>query len=492
MSKPLQTIFYAAFVLGIILQIFNVSQAQTLETTIKITDSHAFVEGTFKDAEKVKNVTNFSLLNSYAGFENLGARISDVNLFDKNGQKVNYKKFTDGEFVTESDFHSWNYQTNLKTLNNPSSLAHVSWISDEQGILMLGDLLPEFAEKISAKLTIELPKDWRVSTVEKRLSENIFEISDVEKAVFYIGKNWREKEFTAQNAKINFLISGEWQISDDEALQMGSRIFAEYQKLFGGNSFDKMQVFLAKFPREVKVGRWEAETRGANVTIFSSEMNFKTQSLQRLHEQMRHEIFHFWLPNGVNLSGNYDWFYEGFALYQSLRTALEMNQIRFDDYLDTLGRAFDIDTLLSQRTSLIEASKNRWNGANTQIYARGMIVGFLIDNALLQKSKGKKSLSEILREIYQKYRFPNAKEDGNTAILNVLESHGELRPIIEKYIKGTENIAWQTDLDAIGIEPTTENFATKLKIKAKLNGRQKDLLDKLGYNNWRKNTQSSK
>ena len=65
--------------------------------------------------------------------------------------------------------------------------------------------------------------------------------------------------------------------------------------------------------------------------------------------------------------------------------------------------------------------------------------------------------------------------------------------IIEKYIKGAENIVWQTDLDAIGIESAgTENFATKLKVKAKLNGRQKDLLDKLGYNNWRKNSESSK
>ncbi len=492
MSKPLQTIFRAGFVFAFILQIFNIAQAQTLEIKVKITNSDAFVEGIFKDAEKAKNVTNFSFLKSYANVENLGARISDVNLFDRNSQKVNYKKLVDGEFLAESSFQSWNYKIDLSVPKNPSAMAHISWISGEQGILMLGDLLPEFTDKTSAKVTFELPKDWLISSVETRLKENIFEIAAVEKAVIYIGKNWREQEFTATNAKISLLISGEWQVSDDEALQAAGKIFAEYQKLFGGNSFDKMRIYLCKFPPEVKIGRWEAETRGANVTIFSSETNYKNQSFQRLHEQLRHEIFHFWLPNGVNLSGNYDWFYEGFALYQSLRTALTMNQIRFDDYLDTLGRAFDVDTLLNQRTSLIEASKNRWNGANTQVYARGMLVAFLIDVALLQKSKGKNSLSEILREIYLKHRFSNPKQDGSTAILSILQTHDELRPIIEKYIKGAENITWQTDLDAIGIEPATENFATKLKIKAKLNGRQKDLLDKLGYNNWRKITRISK
>ncbi len=486
MSKPFKPYFYAAFAFALILQIFSNTTAQTVEVKIKITGSNAFIEGDFKDAEKTKNVTNFSFLKSYTNIENLGARVSDVNLFDKNGQKVNYKKLIDGEFLAENSFAAWNYQTNLSVPKNISAMAHVSWISDEQGILMLGDLLPEFAEKTSAQMTVELPKDWRISTTEKHLTENVFEVADVEKAVFYISKNWREKEIILNNAKINLIISGEWQVSDDEAAQTARDIFAFYEKLFGGKSFEKAQIFLGKFPREVKVGRWEAETRGANVTIFSSEMNFKTQSLQRLHEQLRHEIFHWWLPNGVNLSGNYDWFYEGFALYASLKTALAMKQIRFEDFLDTLSRAHSIDTLQSQRTSLIEASKNRWNGANTQVYARGMLVAFLADVMLLQKSKGKNSLSDILREIYQKHNLSAPRQDGNTAILNIFEMRAELRTVIEKYIKGAENIVWQTDLDAIGIESATENFATKLKIKANPNGRQKDLLDKLGYNNWRK------
>jgi len=486
MSKPLKPIFYAACAFLLILQIFSNAKAQTVEIKIKITDLNVFIEGGFKDAETAKNVTNFFFLKSYTNIENLGARVSDVNLFDKNGQKVNYKKLVDGEFLAESSFAAWNYKTDLSVPQNPSAMAHVSWLSGEQGILMLGDLLPEFAGKTSARVTIELPKDWRISGVEKRLSENVFEVADVEKAIFYIGKNWREIKYVTDYQKINLIISGEWQVSDEEALQIAVEVFARYHEIFGRSTFNEMRVFLGKFPREVKIGRWEAETRGANVTIFSSEMNFKTQSLQRLHEQLRHEIFHWWLPNGVNLAGNYDWFYEGFALYQSLKTALATNRIRFEDFLDTLSRAHSIDTLQSRRVSLVEASKNRWNGANTQVYARGMLVAFLVDIALLQKSKGKNSLPEILREIYQKHAFPAQRQDGNTAILNIFESRAELRPIVEKYIKGTENIMWQTDLDAIGIESATENFSTKLKVKANPNGRQKDLLDKLGYNNWRK------
>ncbi len=215
-------------------------------------------------------------------------------------------------------------------------------------------------------------------------------------------------------------------------------------------------------------------------------MPFKTQSLQLLHEQVRHELFHLWLPNTLALTGNYDWFYEGFTIYQALRTGISMNQIRFEDFLDTLAQAYNLDSLQDRKTSLVESSKNRWSGANKQVYARGMLAAFLCDLALLRESKGKRSISEIFRKVYQKHRVPNSPEEGNAAILKVLKSYPELDSMIEKYITGTEKINWKTDLESAGIKAEEENFVVRLKVKANPNGKQKDLLDELGYNNWRK------
>lgn len=492
MSKRLKPIYYFAFVSALILQIFNNSHAQSVNATISVNESKAYVEGRFSNAGNSKNL---SFLKSYAGIENLGARVSELNLFDENRQKVGYRKLADGEFLADAEFASWNYRIDLTPPKTPAAMAHVSWLSSDGGILMLGDLLPETTAKTFGEIRLNLPNDWKVAGsygFERVGTSFVHRRTDVEKAVFYVGKNLREREIAAGSAKLDLIISGEWQVTDDEAAAMASEIFGVYEKLFGAKPFEGQDIFLGKFSADVRRGRWEAETRGSSVTIFSSEMDFKTQSLQRLHEQLRHEIFHFWLPNGVNLSGNYDWFYEGFALYQSLKTAVALNRIRFEDFLDTLARAHSVDTLQSQRQSLIDASKNRWNGANTQIYARGMLVAFLADIALLQKSKGKNSLAEIFREIYQKHGLNSPRTDGNAAILKIFENRMELRGVIEKYVRGAQDIAWQTDLQAIGIESATENFTTKLKVKAGLNGRQKDLLDELGYNNWRKNSESSK
>ena len=313
-----------------------------------------------------------------------------------------------------------------------------------------------------------------------------------EKAIFPIGKDWREHEFLNGKSSLNLAISGEWKFSDAEAMQVIKEITAEYRTLLGEMPFEKVQIILTRFPAETKFGRWEAETRGATVTIFSGDMAFKTQSLQLLHEQLRHELFHLWMPNNLALTGNYDWFYEGFTVYQALRTGVAMNRIRFEDYLDTLAQAYNSDVLQNNRSSLIVSANNRRNGAHKQIYARGMLIAFLCDAALLRASQGKRSIAQIFQEIYRKHRVPSEPEEGNAAILKVLRNYSELNAIIEKYIVGADKINWETDLKSIGIEAKEENYVVRLSVKAKLNGGQKDLLDKLGYNNWRKTSEKRK
>jgi len=215
-------------------------------------------------------------------------------------------------------------------------------------------------------------------------------------------------------------------------------------------------------------------------------MPFKSQSLQRLHEQLRHEVFHLWLPNGVNLTGRYDWFYEGLALYQSLKTGVALNRIRFDDMLDTLSRAHNIDSAQARKLSLIDASATRWAGQETQVYARGMIIAFLCDLILLRDSTGKRSAEDLFRKLFADHRPPAVPVEGNQAILRILDSYPALGPVVRAYVRGNERFDWTAELAAAGI---VNEAPSGLQVASKLTGKQKTLLDKLGYNNWRKLTQ---
>lgn len=462
--------------------------AQNTEANIRIDSTSPNVVEVKGIIPKQSNL-NWFFLKSVANADNLGARISDFQLFDEQNRAVAVKKLTDGEYLAESKASAFQYQINLAALPNAATKAHVSWIFGEQGILMLDDLLPQFSmnnQPFAAKIKIEMPTDWRIISSEKAFGENIFEVEKVAEAVFVVGKSWRE----TKTANMNLAISGEWQFSDAEAVQMADEIYREYAKLFGEIAFAKPQIVLARLPKDAKFGRWEAETRGLTLTVFSADKPFKAQSIQLLHEQFRHELFHLWIPNSVNLTGSYDWFYEGFTVYQALKTGVKTNQIRFEDFLATLAEAYNLDSFQTNKVSLLASSKNSWNDANPQVYARGMLVAFLCDAAMLKNEK--RSLDDVFREIYRKHCFPNGAADGNAAVLQVLSKYKSLDSIIEKYVKGAGKINWETDLQTIGIESTSRNSFVKLSVKAKLNGRQKDLLNKLGYNNWRKISEKSK
>ena len=465
----------------------SIAGAQEIEATLKIIslspDARVRVEGKFSDAGK-----SWSFLQNYADVTNLGERIENLKLFDAQGREIPTKKLAAGEFEAEKNPVSFQYEVKTEIPKQLTAAAHVSWLSDAHGLLMTGDLLPQNLQRFSAKITFELPENWRVATSETGASEKVFNVKNVEKAIFLVGKNWREQTKQIEKNELSFAALGEWQFTDANAAEIAETILAEHRKTFGEIPFPKTQILLLPFPQTADFERWRAETRGSTVTIISAPTTFKSSAVNRLHEQLRHEIFHLWIPNSLNLSGNYDWFYEGFALYKALKTGVSLNQIRFDDFLSTLGRAFDLTEALSRRrsVSLIEASQKRWINSNELIYAKGIVVAFLCDATLLRESRGKRDLDAIFREVFQKHRAPNQKEDGNAAVLRILKSNAELVSLSEKYVEGNAKIEWLSDLQTFGMSAEKTSGATELKVIPKPNGRQKDLLNKLGYNQWRK------
>jgi hypothetical protein len=74
----------------------------------------------------------------------------------------------------------------------------------------------------------------------------------------------------------------------------------------------------------------------------------------------------------------------------------------------------------------------------------------------------------------------------------MLKARGNATSIVDKYISGVEKIDWTNELALAGIEDSDPGPLTNLRVKEKPKGGQKAMLDKLGYNNWRKLSDSSK
>ncbi len=460
--------------------------AQNLKISVATTSenpSKMFVRGVF--SENVEG-ENLSFLSDYADAVNLGQRVKNVQLFDKNAQKIGYKKIAEGSFIADAFFNSFSYETDISISTNTLSTAHISWISDQKGILRLNDLLPLFEKKYRTEISFELPAKWKISTVEKKTTQNSYAVENTENAAFIVGENWNENSFNISGTNVNLILDDQWKIEKSVAEKIIRDILSQYTNYFGAIPQKKINIVNFKFPKDVGFERWRAETFGANIIVMTAPTTFESQMRQRIQEQLRHELFHLWMPNDLALDGDYAWFYEGFAQYAALRSGIALNQISFADFLNTLEQANNLGNRRSQTVSLIDASKNRWLGEGSSVYAKGLAVAFLLDVALLRQSGGKRDLISVLRQIYEKHRFPNETEDGNSAVLKIFAGYNELSPIIEDYVKGSEKLSFAKYLAQTGIEILPDKSGVKLQVKNKLSGREKDFLDKLGYNNWRK------
>lgn len=478
-----KTLFNVVILSGFVL--FSVANSQSIDVKIKVVSGKnpsIDVRGKILEAGGFDG-RNWSFLQEYADAENLGSRISNFDLLDDSGKQVSFKKFANGEYVSKGKPSGFSWTVNAKPQARQTSNAHVSWVSSEYGLLMLNDLFPVFSgEESLASVYIDLPMGWRVFSRESEKDGTRFLVKDFQKAIFVIGKGLASSKKNLGKFEANLVSVGEWQFTDDEFHLMASEILETYSKLFGDIPIRKIQINLLNFPNKIKRGRWRAETRGANITILSSQSIAKSVARQRLHEQLRHEIFHLWIPNSLNLEGDYAWFYEGFAIYQALKSGVWLGQIGFDDYLNTIEQAYFITKKRRRKLSLMQTSRNRWNDDPTSVYAKGLLVAFLCDVAILQKTKGKRSLETVFRKAFRRFSSIERKIVANAEVLKLLAENSELLPIIEKYIRGANEINWANYLTAIGIQNEKNDTVPDLKVKKKLSRRQKALLKKLGYN----------
>jgi predicted metalloprotease with PDZ domain len=110
-----------------------------------------------------------------------------------------------------------------------------------------------------------------------------------------------------------------------------------------------------------------------------------------------------------------------------------------------------------------------------------MIVAFLTDLELMQRSGGKQDIGSVLRKIFDQHHIGTDPVDGNATVLNAIGLDD-----IKRYVEGTERINWADALRSAGIESTEKGPVTTLSVTPKPSSRQRELLDKLGYNNWRR------
>jgi predicted metalloprotease with PDZ domain len=429
------------------------------------------------EAELSSPSRSWSFRNAYAGVLGIAERVGDFRAIGAAGKDAQAKKSAAGEFRSELDATKIAYTVKLAE-PRATDVPYVSWLADDRGLLMFADLIPQDIETLSAEF--KLPTGWTLESSLVADASGRYTVSESHKAVFLTGRTLGKASNTIDGVALDVVLSGKWPFKEAEVLNVANTVLQKYIDLTGFKLPNKATIMVTPFPTDAGNSEWKAETRGSTVVLLGNPKKFDVWR-NRLRVIFSHELLHLWVPNSLNLEGDYDWFFEGFTLYTALRTAQELGGIDFKETLNTLGRVYDVYLSHPDEQSLIEASETRWTNPGSQVSIKAMLVAFLYDLKIRKESGGKLTLGDRYRELFSRRVTANA--NGNEVIIAVLDSVPAMSGFVKQYVESSTKLELEQMLPAYGLTLDSSGKKSQLSVSRDLNPEQQQLLRSLGYRN---------
>ena len=292
-----------------------------------------------------------------------------------------------------------------------------------------------------------------------------------------VGPSVKTSFVKVKGIRLDVAVSGNWPFNETRLTESAARVFKKYLDLTDFR-LPNARVLIAPMPGG-GTEKWQAQTRGATLLLLlDRRANFQNWIAQ-LKVIFTHELLHLWVPNALQLQGDYDWFFEGFTLYQALVTALELKVINFDEYLNTLARVYDSYLSKPDDLSLIEASEQRWTGTLQLSMTKGCCWRFFMIWNLYTRPAAGLVLADRYAELFRKYTAKTA--NANEAIMSVLISSPTTERLLKSYVEGRRELEFAESLKRYGLIVDSGNNATHLKIANNPTEDQRRLLKSLGY-----------
>ena len=194
-----------------------------------------------------------------------------------------------------------------------------------------------------------------------------------------------------------------------------------------------------------------------------------------------HEFFHLWNVKRIrpDVLGPFDytqenytkvlWVAEGLTDYYADLTLRRAGMISEAEFLAAMSRSIQALQSMPGRLeqSLEESSFDSWikfyradeNFANSQIsyYDKGAIVGLLLDLEIRKRSRGAKSLDDVMRYLYAEF-FKKNRNYGPADFQKASElmAGSSLDDFFSKYVRGKEELDYNAALEAAGLRLQTD------------------------------------
>lgn len=400
---------------------------------------------------KIQLPGNYGGNNNLAGIKNLKPLSENTLINDTDQPEYKIVKYTPGSSV-KIYYNVEEVRQGEAALGN-----HYMVVLRKQYFHFLGEtffIVPvwDSSQKFNFRLTWNhMPQTWNLAnsfgTNEKIQLFNA-PLWKFSYSVF-TGGDFRIVKRSIQNFPVFISIRGKWLFTDDQISDMIQKIILEERNFWNDYKFPYYLVTI--FPIDGR-GDQGGIGRTNSYSLFLSSDRIQDYRLKRV---IAHETFHTWLGDKIVFSEPEKllyWFKEGFSEYYARLLLLRAGLIELDEYVSEYNKVlknyFTSPVRNEKNSSVIKEFGNDPDFTKLP-YLRGDIIAHNLNTAILQKTNGRKSLDDLMREIL--WRSINE---------NLILSTGSLTSLIRYYtddeitagILRTLNVGakLQTNPDALG------------------------------------------
>lgn len=319
-------------------------------------------------------------------------------------------------------------------------------------------------QKTQIKIKLDYPKEWIVGTALNLDKDGFYDAPDYDYVVdspILLG-NLTKATTKIENTSVDvYTYSKTGKISSDQILILLEDMLTATSQFTQGLPVDNY-TFLFHF-ENFSAGAWEHN--------FSSEYVFNESPLEgnvakEIKSVAAHEFYHIITPLNIHseLVGNFNfekptmsqhiWLYEGVTEWASDILQLRDYLTSLDDFLAELKAKLTMNDNYDPTISLVDLSLHSTERQDQygSIYQKGAVVACLLDIRLLELSKGKMGLREVINRLYKDYGVNKAFSEKDFFDEFVNRTYPEIADFINRYIKGTDKLPVEEYFGKLGIE----------------------------------------
>lgn len=445
-------------------------------------------KGSFEDAVEIRMPVwspGSYLIREYA------RNVQDVDVTDPGGRPLRVEKISKNAWRIDGASRGFAFRFRLYA-NEPN--VQSPHLDDTHGFIHPPAVCPWIVGLIDqpCEVRLDLPDGWRVATGLEPVDgkTNTFRAADYDELLdcpIECG-DFVEVSFKARRRPHRIVISGGGSFDVKALVKETRRIVETTIDFWGGAPPYRHYTFICHvFPgSRGGLEHRNSTVLGIDTHAFHPRKKYEDQVLTLI----AHEFFHTWSVKRIRPAalGPFDygqenytrllWVFEGITSYYDnllvVRAGLIPAKRYFKNLSDFIGKLHQTPGRLRQ--SLAESSFDTWikfyrqneNSPNALVsyYLKGMLVGLLLDLHLREKTDGRVSLDDVMRELWRRFQENGAGIDEAEFEAIAAEVAGvDLRRFFKRTVHSAEELDFKAALRPFGLR-----LATKKKGEASDNG----------------------